>query len=156
MAIITWYLIPNKTSFRVYETNQNNARVRFIVRVKDAIFKIIFPLNVIIDSWMDFLKKQETIGDNHYVKRVHIRSFSGPYFPAFGLNTERYYYHSIFGQNAEKYGPEKLQIRILFTQRNLCLKCLMNFNLLLMDWNHFTLFKTILMVLSIIFNTAYC
>ena len=26
----------------------------------------------------------------HCVKRVHIRSFSGPLFPAFGLNTERY------------------------------------------------------------------
>ena len=23
------------------------------------------------------------------MKRVHIRSFSGPYFPAFGLNTEK-------------------------------------------------------------------
>ena len=28
--------------------------------------------------------------DIHYVKSVHIRSFSGPYFLAFGLNTERY------------------------------------------------------------------
>ena len=27
----------------------------------------------------------------HCVKSVHIRSFSGPYFPTFGLNTERYY-----------------------------------------------------------------
>ena len=26
----------------------------------------------------------------HYVKSVHIQSFSGPYFPEFGLNTERY------------------------------------------------------------------
>ena len=26
----------------------------------------------------------------HCVKRVRIRSYSGPYFPAFGLNTERY------------------------------------------------------------------
>ena len=26
----------------------------------------------------------------HCVKRVHIRSFSGSYFPAIGLNTERY------------------------------------------------------------------
>ena len=26
----------------------------------------------------------------HYVEGVRIRSFSGPYFPAFGLNTERY------------------------------------------------------------------
>ena len=27
----------------------------------------------------------------HCVKSVHIRSYSGQYFPAFGLNTERYY-----------------------------------------------------------------
>ena len=26
----------------------------------------------------------------HWVKSVRIRSFSDPYFPAFGLNTERY------------------------------------------------------------------
>ena len=28
---------------------------------------------------------------------------SGPYFPAFGLNTERY----VFSPNAGKYGPEE-------------------------------------------------
>ena len=28
--------------------------------------------------------------DWHCVKSIRIRSFSGPYFPAFGLNTERY------------------------------------------------------------------
>ena len=28
---------------------------------------------------------------NHFVKSVLIRSFSGSYFPAFGLNTERYF-----------------------------------------------------------------
>ena len=28
--------------------------------------------------------------EKHCVKSVHIPSFSGPYFPAFGLNTERY------------------------------------------------------------------
>ena len=30
--------------------------------------------------------------------------FSGPYFPAFGLNAERY---SVFSPNAGKYGPDK-------------------------------------------------
>ena len=29
-------------------------------------------------------------GKHHCVKRVRIRSYSGPYFPAFGLNMERY------------------------------------------------------------------
>ena len=33
---------------------------------------------------------------------------SGPYFPAFGLNTERYdKYLCVFNPNAGKYGPEK-------------------------------------------------
>ena len=36
---------------------------------------------------------------------------SGPYFPSFGLNTERYglntEYLSVFSPNAGKYGPEK-------------------------------------------------
>ena len=49
----------------------------------------------------------------HYVKSVRIRSFSGPYFPAFGLN------FPVFSPNAGKYGPGKLRIRTLFTQ--LCL-----------------------------------
>ena len=37
------------------------------------------------------------------MKSVRIRSFSGSYFPAFGLITG-------------KYGPEKLQMQTLFTQ----------------------------------------
>ena len=32
----------------------------------------------------------EIIELNHCVKSVRIWSYSGPYFPAFGLNTERY------------------------------------------------------------------
>ena len=39
----------------------------------------------------------------HCVKSVHIRSCSGPYFPAFGLNTG-------------KYGLEQLRIRTPLTQ----------------------------------------
>ena len=58
--------------------------------------------------------------DLHCVKYVCIRSFSGPYLLAFGLNTERYsvfsrigteygekLYLSVFSPNAGKYGPEK-------------------------------------------------
>ena len=42
-------------------------------------------------------------GQTHCVKSVHIRSFSGPYFPVFSLN-------------AGKYGPGKLRILTLFVQ----------------------------------------
>ena len=41
--------------------------------------------------------------DEHCVKSVRIRSFSGPYFP-------------VFSPNARKYGQEKLRIRTLFMQ----------------------------------------
>ena len=41
---------------------------------------------------------------SHCVKSVRVRSFSGPYFSAFNPNTG-------------KYGPEKLQVLTLFTQR---------------------------------------
>ena len=49
------------------------------------------------------------------MKSVRIRSFSGPYFPTFGLNTE---YLSIFSPNAWKHRPEKLRIQVLFTQHS--------------------------------------
>ena len=38
----------------------------------------------------------------HYVKSIRIRSYSGPHFPAFGLNMEKYgEYLSVFSPNAE-------------------------------------------------------
>ena len=51
---------------------------------------------------MEQLYLLETIAqlNIHCVKSVPIQSFSGPYFPAFGLNTEIYEY------NVGKYGPE--------------------------------------------------
>ena len=39
--------------------------------------------------------------------------FFGPYFPAIGLNTEKY---EVFSRSAGKYGPEKTRIWIFFTQ----------------------------------------
>ena len=48
-------------------------------KIKDLhLFKI-----VIVRWW-------NTFSEHHYVKNVCIRSFCGPYFPAFRLNTERY------------------------------------------------------------------
>ena len=52
----------------------------------------------------------------HCMKSVCIRSFSGPYFSVFGLNTERYGVILRIQPNAGKYGPEKLRIWTLFTQ----------------------------------------
>ena len=67
------------------------------------------------------------VSNNHYVKSVRIRSFSGLYFPAFGPNTEIYkvlskiyevlcLFISVFSPNAGKCGPEKFRIRTLFTK----------------------------------------
>ena len=61
-----------------------------------------------------------------FMKGVHIRSFSGPYFPAFGLNTVsvfgvfllRVFPYSVRIQN---YGPKKFQTGTLFTQCGLIL-----------------------------------
>ena len=41
-------------------------------------------LVVALDVW-------KTVPAHHCVKSFRIRSYSGPYFPAFGLNTERYF-----------------------------------------------------------------
>ena len=60
-------------------------------------------------SLQTFLKELKEV---HCVKSVRVRSFSGRFFPAFGLNTER----NVFKPSARKYRPEKLQIGTLFTQ----------------------------------------
>ena len=54
----------------------------------------------------------------HCVKSVRIRSFSGPYFTAFGLTL----YLSIFSPNAGKYGRVKLPIWTIFTQYNIYIR----------------------------------
>ena len=48
---------------------------------------------------------------------VCIGSFSGPYFRAFGLNTERYRVSLRIQSKCEKIKTRKLQIQTLFTQR---------------------------------------
>ena len=42
----------------------------------------------------------------HCIKSVRIPSYSGPHFPLFGLNTERYGNLSVFSPNVGKYEPE--------------------------------------------------
>ena len=59
-----------------------------------------------------FLKEHQ-LHELHRMNSVRIRSFSGPYFRAFGLNAERY---GVFRPNAGKYGPEKRQTRTLLKQ----------------------------------------
>ena len=60
----------------------------------------------------------------HCVKSVRIRSFSGPYFPAFGLNTERYevslcYYSECWKmRTSKKYRHFSRSARILKNSTN--------------------------------------
>ena len=50
--------------------------------------RIMYGYTYKIILFQDFL---ETACMQHCVKYVQIRTFSGPYFPAFGLNTKRYF-----------------------------------------------------------------
>ena len=64
--------------------------------------------------------------------------FSGPYFPTFGLNTERYSVSlrikSECRKMREKYGPEQIRIRPLI---RLCLCCIFIYGLA-MSWHRMT------------------
>ena len=65
------------------------------------------------------IKIFQCVWSKHCVKSVQIRSFSGPYFPAFGLNTETYALYRIslrIQSECGKCGPEKVRIWTLFTQ----------------------------------------
>ena len=42
------------------------------------------------------------------LKSVRIWSYSGPYFPTFGLKQKDIVYISVFSAKTGKYGPEKL------------------------------------------------
>ena len=57
------------------------------------------------------ISKRTMTRTQNCVKSVRLWSFSGPYFPAFSLKTERYGV-----KYGGKHGPEKLRIRTLFTQ----------------------------------------
>ena len=41
-------------------------------------------------NWAETTKTLSYFTELHYVKKAHIRNYSGTHFPAFGLNTERY------------------------------------------------------------------
>ena len=58
----------------------------------------------------NYIKTKQIV--SHCVKSVQIRSFSGPYFPAFGLNTERY--SSYFVRTRENTDQKKLRILVIF------------------------------------------
>ena len=70
-----------------------------------------------VNAGFNSVKFQNSIILN--VINVCTRSFSGPFFLAFGVNTEIY---SIFSPHAGEYRPEKLQIRGCRPNAEICNK----------------------------------
>ena len=58
--------------------------------------------------------------EDHCIKSVHFRSFSGPYFPAFGLNKERY--EVMVARRRRKVKSTKIVLKVLSYIRILYLK----------------------------------
>ena len=52
-------------------------------------------------NYVQHLRPKGVSRTSHCVKNARIPKYSGPYFPAFGLNTERYSVYTL-----RKYGPE--------------------------------------------------
>ena len=80
---------------KYFRKNHKNSRK---TEVKNIFWNIVCNFFVHEDeqgATLDNGLPQETefvakIGSYHCIKNVHIRSYSGPNFPAFGLNRERY------------------------------------------------------------------
>ena len=82
--------------------------------MSDSMLDLIWRIFLLILQDEKVLLQGKSLS-THCMKSVFIRSFSGPYFSVFGLNMERHSYLSVFSPNTGKYGPEKLQIRTIFT-----------------------------------------
>ena len=65
------------------------------------------------NRFADFKLKLRSL---HYIKSVPTRSFSGPYFPAFKLNTETYEENLRIQSVCGKILTRKSRVRTLFTQ----------------------------------------
>ena len=76
----------------------------------DYHYVLLLILPMLLQHW------QIDKSNYHCAKSVEIRSFSGPYFPAFGLNTKIYGVNFRIQSECRKYRQEKLRIWTLFTQ----------------------------------------
>ena len=79
-------------------------RTKRVFNVKQEAFSIIYKGLSIVKNWL----KPVRAPLNTAWKSIRIRSFSGPYFPALGLNTERY---SISVQMREKTDQKSSEYR---------------------------------------------
>ena len=84
-----------------------------IIRTRKTSSADTFPAVLV---HMAFWKNALNLMDNHCLKIVQTRSFPGPYFPAFGLNTKIYGVNLRFQSKYWKIWTRKLCIWTLFTQ----------------------------------------
>ena len=66
-------------------------------KIKDSVEEVIYWVNRIMGVFAELLEllyTAVTCNNTQCVKSVRIRSYSGLHFPAFGLNTERYFLRS--------------------------------------------------------------
>ena len=68
------------------------------------------------------LKLKRKRKKTHCVKSVRIRNYSGPYFPAFGLNTERYT-QSECGKTRIRITPNKDTLYAVTIDKDLVYRC---------------------------------
>ena len=68
--------------------------------LKGLAFKLLLSELLVETEWSELILIWWFV--SHYLKSVRIRSYSGPHFPAFGLNTERYGENE--DQNNSEYG----------------------------------------------------
>ena len=65
-----------------------NLHIHFLIINQKVILRVTY--RYINNYWINELYFRSYSYEIHCVKGVHIRSFSGPYFPAFELNTKRH------------------------------------------------------------------
>ena len=113
--IITWELLVSHSENIFVSTQELLSMIGPLIKEKKKRMRQPIPAEERLAIGLSFM----AIGDlwlTHCVKSVQIRSFSGPYFPAFGLNTERYAISLYSVRMWKNTNQKKLRIWTLFTQ----------------------------------------
>ena len=103
--------MKNVNNFPIVKVQPQSVAVLDFLRI--SVWRCLLECCLHKSAYTKSFSQKKKRSSNHCVKRVRIRSYSGPHFPAFELNTERY---GVFSPNAGKCRPEWLRIRALFTQ----------------------------------------
>ena len=86
-------MLPNKVA-KLEELKTQKFKITIWIRITvKTMLKILASLTTVINVFNAIdvkISKSDVQAFHHYVKSVHIRIYSGPPFPAFGLNMERH------------------------------------------------------------------